>query len=101
MIAPSMTGDPLNLRVPSRLLPVLQRCRVVTGSLLFLISLQTVFKYFPPAQAADFMSTITESLKCTRDERGWAAEMWMINFLEKCGQRIYQEVRGTFFAAWL
>lgn len=53
---------------------------------------KTVCKYFPPAQATDFMSTITESLKCTRDERAWAAEVWMITFLEKCGQQIYQEV---------
>ncbi|XP_074898097.1 maestro heat-like repeat-containing protein family member 2B [Buteo buteo] len=53
---------------------------------------KTVCKYFPPAQATDFMSTITESLKCTRDEYAWAAEVWMITFLEKCGQQISQEV---------
>ncbi|KAM9585639.1 maestro heat-like repeat-containing protein family member 2B [Morphnus guianensis] len=53
---------------------------------------KTVCKYFPPAQAADFMSTITESLKCTRDERARAAEVWMTTFLEECGQLIYQEV---------
>ncbi|XP_029891410.1 maestro heat-like repeat-containing protein family member 2B [Aquila chrysaetos chrysaetos] len=50
-----------------------------------------VCKYFPPAQAVDFMSTITESLKCTRDEHALAAGVWMTTFLEKCGQLI-QEV---------
>ncbi|KAM6043620.1 maestro heat-like repeat-containing protein family member 2B [Theristicus caerulescens] len=53
---------------------------------------KTVCEYFPPAQAADFMSTVTETLKCATDRRAWAAGVWMTTFLERCGQLIYQEV---------
>lgn len=62
-------------------------------SLLFLISPQLVCKYFPPAQATDFMSTIVESLLCTRPV--WR---WTLTFLGECGEHIFQEeARQAFF----
>ncbi|XP_067153084.1 maestro heat-like repeat-containing protein family member 2B [Apteryx mantelli] len=50
-----------------------------------------VCKYFPQGQATGFMSTVVESLLCTRRMCAWAAERWTLAFLGDCGEQIFQE----------
>ncbi|XP_064366973.1 maestro heat-like repeat-containing protein family member 2B [Dromaius novaehollandiae] len=50
-----------------------------------------VCKYFPRGQASGFMSSIVESLLCTRPVCAWAAERWTLTFLGDCGEQIFQE----------
>ena len=63
------------------------------GSLLLLISLQTVYRNFPLEHTIDFMMAIKDTFQKAKGMRVRAAGRWMITFLHMYGEDICRDVR--------
>ncbi|XP_068811938.1 maestro heat-like repeat-containing protein family member 2B isoform X2 [Struthio camelus] len=87
---------------PNEIRCLRERLNTISSESLLVTSANTaklVCKYFPPAQATDFTSTILESLLCGRPVCAWAAGQWMLTFLGECREQISQ--RAAFFSICL
>ena len=76
------------------MLYVLKSChRAVMGSLLLLISLQTVCRNFPLERTIDFMMALKDIFLRAKGMRVRAAGKWMITFLQMYRKAICQDIR--------